>query len=236
MMNYIWAILILISIVFSVITGKGNEIGGALLNSGEASINLLLTLAGTISLWSGVMAISDRCGITKALSMLFNPVLRLLFSDYKNDSKVMDAVSTNITANLIGLGNAATPAGLKAISGMYTGENKINNSMATFIVMNTSSIQLVPTTIVALRLAKGSSAPMEIAPCIWISSICALLVGIISVKICGIIALKRWFYGIYSLNIYRFYYGNYHFYRADKKAGGFFDFCRGCSWGLENNA
>lgn len=191
MMNYVWAILILIAIVFAIATGKGSEIGSALLNSGETSINLLLTLAGTISLWSGIMSIAESCGITKGLSALFSPILRLLFSDYKDDSKVMNAVSTNITANLIGLGNAATPAGLKAIASMYNGENKINNSMATFIVMNTSSIQIVPTTIVALRLAKGSNAPMEIAPCIWVSSVCALLVGIVSTKICGIIASKR---------------------------------------------
>lgn len=191
MMNYVWAILILIAIVFAIATGKGSEIGSALLNSGETSINLLLTLAGTISLWSGIMSIAESCGITKGLSALFSPILKLLFSDYKDDSKVMNAVSTNITANLIGLGNAATPAGLKAIASMYNSENKINNSMATFIVMNTSSIQIVPTTIVALRLAKGSNAPMEIAPCIWVSSVCALLVGIISTKICGIIASKR---------------------------------------------
>lgn len=191
MMNYVWAILILIAIVFAIATGKGSEIGSALLNSGETSINLLLTLAGTISLWSGIMAIAESCGITKGLNTLFSPILKLLFSDYKDDSKVMNAVSTNITANLIGLGNAATPAGLKAIASMYNGENKINNSMATFIVMNTSSIQIVPTTIVALRLAKGSNAPMEIAPCIWVSSVCALLVGIVSTKICGIIASKR---------------------------------------------
>lgn len=191
MMNYIWAIFILISIIFAVFTGKGSEIGGALLSSGEASISLLLTLAGTISLWSGIMAIADSSGITKGLSTLFNPILKLLFNDYKDNNKVMNAVSTNITANLIGLGNAATPAGLRAIANMYNGENKINNSMATFIVMNTSSIQIIPTTIVAIRLSKGSAAPMEIAPCIWISSICALFVGIISTKICGIIKSKR---------------------------------------------
>ena len=191
-MNYIWAVLVLVAVAFSVITGKGSEIGSALLSSGETAVNLLLTLAGTISLWSGIMAIADSSGITRGLSILFSPVLKLLFSDYKNDSKVMNAVSTNITANLIGLGNAATPAGLKAISSMYNGENKVNNSMATFIVMNTSSIQIVPTTIVALRLAKGSTAPMEIAPCIWISSICALLVGIISTKICGVICKKSY--------------------------------------------
>lgn len=191
MMNYVWAILILVAIIFAIATGKGSEIGSALLSSGETSVNLLLTLAGTISLWSGVMAIAESSGITKGLSTLFRPVLKLLFKDYKDDNRVMNAVSTNITANLIGLGNAATPAGLKAIASMYNGENKINNSMATFIVMNTSSIQIVPTTIVALRLAKGSNAPMEIAPCIWISSICALMVGIASTKICGIITSKR---------------------------------------------
>lgn len=191
MMNYIWAIFILISIIFAIFTGKGSEIGGALLSSGETSVSLLLTLAGTISLWSGIMAIADSSGITKGLSTLFSPILKLLFNDYKNDNKVMNAVSTNITANLIGLGNAATPAGLKAIANMYNGENQINNSMATFIVMNTSSIQIIPTTIAALRLSKGSAAPMEIAPCIWISSICALFVGIISTKICGIIKSKR---------------------------------------------
>lgn len=190
MMNYIWAILVIISVVFSIVTGKGSELGSALLSSGEVSIELLLTLAGSISIWSGIMAIADNSGITKALSTLFRPVLKLLFSEYKDNESVMNSVSTNITANLIGLGNAATPAGLKAIAGMYNGENRVNNSMATFIVMNTSSIQIVPTTIIALRLANGSSAPMEIAPCIWISSVCALLVGIISTKICGYIKSK----------------------------------------------
>ena len=187
MINYIWAVLMLVAIIFSIITGNGNEVGNAFLSSGKASVDLLLTLAGTISLWSGVMAIADKSGITYNLSVLFNPVLKFLFKDYKSDKKVMEAVSTNITANLIGLGNAATPAGLKAIASMYTGENKINNSMATFVVMNTSSIQIIPTTIAALRFAKGSNAPMEIAPCIWVSSICALAVGILSVKLCGAI-------------------------------------------------
>ncbi|MEE0264027.1 MAG: spore maturation protein A [Acutalibacteraceae bacterium] len=191
MMNYIWAVLMIIAITFAIITGNSNEVGNAFLSSGKASVDLLLTLAGTISLWSGVMAIAEKCGITHNLSVLFNPVLKLLFKDYKSDQKVMEAVSTNITANLIGLGNAATPAGLRAIASMHTGENKINNSMATFVVMNTSSIQIIPTTIAALRLAKGSNAPMEIAPCIWVSSACALAVGIFSVKLCGAIK-KGW--------------------------------------------
>ncbi len=188
MMNYIWSVLTLVAVIFAIITGNGNEVGNAFISSGKASVDLLLTLAGTISLWSGVMAIADSSGITHYLTVLFKPILKWLFKDYKDNNKAMEAISTNITANLIGLGNAATPAGLKAIASMYNGENKINNSMATFIVMNTSSIQIIPTTIVALRLAKGSSAPMEIAPCIWISSFCALVVGIVTVKLCGVIS------------------------------------------------
>ena len=146
-------------------------------------IKLLLTLAGTISLWSGIMAVADSCGITKWLSTLFSPVLKFLFPQYKNNNKVMNYVSINITANLLGLGNAATPAGLKAVSAMYQGDNTANSSMATFIVMNTSSIQLIPTTIVALRISAGSTAPMEIITCIWISSVTALLVGITATKL-----------------------------------------------------
>ena len=183
-MNFVWAILILIAIIFGIFSGSGDMVASSVLSGGQASIKLLLTLAGSISIWSGIMAIADSCGITEGLSVLFKPVLRFLLPDYKNDQKVMNAVSTNITANLIGLGNAATPAGLKAVAAMHSGGNKASRGMSTFVVMNTSSIQLVPTTIAALRMASGSKAPMEIAPCIWISSATALVVGIAATRIC----------------------------------------------------
>lgn len=183
MMNIIWSVLILVAIVYGIMSGGGNTVATAVINGGEASVKLLLTLAGSMGVWSGIMAIAEHCGITKALSMLFSPVLRFLFPDHKDDQKVMSAVSTNITANLIGIGNAATPAGLKAIAAMYNGEQTANRSMTTFVVMNTSSIQIIPTTIAALRLSANSKSPMEIAPCIWISSLTALLVGITATKI-----------------------------------------------------
>ncbi|MEE0858939.1 MAG: spore maturation protein A [Acutalibacteraceae bacterium] len=183
MMNIIWSILLIIAIIFGILSGNGNEIADSVLNSGNSAIKLLLTLAGSMSIWSGIMAIADKCGITKALSILFSPILKFLFPDYKNNEKVMNAVSTNITANLIGIGNAATPAGLKAVAAMHNGESTANRSMSTFIVMNTSSIQIVPTTIAALRLSANSKAPMEIAPCIWISSLTALIVGITATKL-----------------------------------------------------
>lgn len=182
-MNYVWSAFILIAIFFGIVSGNTSTVADSVLNAGESSIKLLLTLAGTISLWSGIMAVADSCGITKWLSTLFSPVLKFLFPQYKNNNKVMNYVSINITANLLGLGNAATPAGLKAVSAMYQGDNTANSSMATFIVMNTSSIQLIPTTIVALRISAGSTAPMEIITCIWISSVTALLVGITATKL-----------------------------------------------------
>ena len=183
MMNYVWSAFILIAIFFGIVSGNTSTVADSVLNAGESSIKLLLTLAGTISLWSGIMAVADSCGITKWLSTLFSPVLKFLFPQYKNNNKVMNYVSINITANLLGLGNAATPAVLKAVSAMYQGDNTANSSMATFIVMNTSSIQLIPTTIVALRISAGSTAPMEIITCIWISSVTALLVGITATKL-----------------------------------------------------
>ena len=183
MMNYVWSAFILIAVFFGIVSGNTSTVADSVLNAGESSIKLLLTLAGTISLWSGIMAVADSCGITKWLSTLFSPVLKFLFPQYKNNNKVMNYVSINITANLLGLGNAATPAGLKAVSAMYQGDNTANSSMATFIVMNTSSIQLIPTTIVALRISAGSTAPMEIITCILISSVTALLVGITATKL-----------------------------------------------------
>lgn len=183
MLNIVWSVFILIAIVYGIFSGSGNSTAGSIINGGNSAIQLLITLTGSMAVWSGIMKIADNCGITNALSKLFAPILRFLFPEYKNDENVMNAVSTNITANLIGIGNAATPAGLKAVSAMYTGSNRATIGMSTFIVMNTSSIQIIPATIAAMRISAGSNAPMEIAPCIWISSCTALIVGITATKI-----------------------------------------------------
>ncbi|MEF2919978.1 MAG: nucleoside recognition domain-containing protein [Acutalibacteraceae bacterium] len=183
MMNYVWSVLIITAIIYSLLTNNTTAIGNGIIESGKTSVELLLTLAGTISIWSGIMAVAENCGITKWLSFLFRPILNFLFPQHKNNEKIMNSVSVNITANLLGLGNAATPAGLKAVAAMYEGDKTANKSMATFVVMNTSSIQLIPTTIIALRVSAGSNAPMEIITCIWISSVVALFVGIMATKL-----------------------------------------------------
>ena len=183
MMNIVWAVMIILSVIYSLASGNGTAASGAVFKGCENSIKLLLTLTVSMAVWSGIMNIADKSGVSEAVRVFFSPVLKLLFPKYRSDKKVMSYVSTNITANLIGIGNAATPAGLKAISAMYDGSRKADSSMSVFIVMNTASIQIIPTTIAAMRAAHGSKAPMEITVCIWISSFTALIVGVAAVKL-----------------------------------------------------
>lgn len=191
MMNIVWAAIIIASVTYALISGNGISASGAVFKGCESSIKLLLTLTGSMAVWSGIMNIADKSGISEAVSILFSPILKLLFPEYKNDKKVMSHISTNITANLIGIGNAATPAGLKAVAAMYNGSSCANHSMSVFIVMNTASIQLIPATIAAMRTAHGSKAPMEVTLCIWISSFTALIVGITAVKLTSLFVKNK---------------------------------------------
>lgn len=191
MMNIVWAVIIIASVTYALISGNGISASGAIFKGCENSIKLLLTLTGSMAVWSGIMNIADKSGVSEAVSILFSPVLKLLFPEYKNDKKVMGHISTNITANLIGIGNAATPAGLKAVAAMHNGSRSANHSMSVFIVMNTASIQLIPATIAAMRTAHGSKAPMEVTLCIWISSFTALIVGITAVKLTSLFVKNK---------------------------------------------
>lgn len=181
MMNKIWSALIILSIITALFTGNTAELTSGIIDSTSVAIELILTIGGMMCLWSGNMNIAEKSGFTKALAKAFSPILCRLFPDYKDKEEVMGAVSMNITANLLGLGNAATPFGIKAIREMskYSNDKKTaGNSMIAFVVLNTASIQLMPTTIAALRRSAGSTEPMSILPFVWISSICALIVGL----------------------------------------------------------
>lgn len=186
MLNYVWGVMLVFSIVFSFFNGTTEEVGKAALSGAESAVTLSLSMLGMMCLWSGLMQIAENGGITKTLSKFFSPVFRRLFPEYKNNTKVLSAISSNVTANLLGLGNAATPLGLEAMKRMNE-NNKVkgtaNNSMIMFVVLNTASLQLVPTTISVIRQSAGASVPMDITPCIWISSFFALMVGIILVKL-----------------------------------------------------
>lgn len=176
----------LISVVCAAITGRMQQLSDAILSGAGDAIELVISMLGMMCLWTGLMKIADRGGITTLLSRLFSPLLKRLFPEYKPQSPAGKAICMNITANLLGLGNAATPMGIAAMKEMQK-ENPCpdtaNNSMAMFVVINTASLQLIPTTVAILRARYGSATPFDVVPAIWLTSIVALLVGIVIAKV-----------------------------------------------------
>lgn len=186
MLNYIWAGMIILSLVFSFFTGKTQELSASVLSGADSAVELLVSILGIMCFWSGMMEIGKRSGLTSALGRMLRPVLRHLFPDVKEESEAMNYISLNISANLLGLGNAATPFGLAAmreLKKLNPESERASDSMLLFVVMNTASIQLLPTTIGAYRASYGSENPFGILPCVWITSIIALVVGITVAKI-----------------------------------------------------
>ncbi len=182
MLNYLWSGLVIISIICSVLLGNTSDLSKALIDSGASSIELIMTMAGIMCLWSGIMKIASESGFNSMAAKLFAPLLRPLFPKLDKNGEAFQSITMNISANLLGLGNAATPFGLKAMEQLHTLNGKSNTAsdeMVIFVVMNTASLQLLPTTLAALRQSYGSSAPFEIIVPVWISSACALSVALI---------------------------------------------------------
>lgn len=185
-MNYIWSGLILISIICAFITGRISDVSDAIMSGAQDAITLVFSMFGMMCLWTGLMKIADKGGLTHILAKFLFPVLKKLFPNYDKNSKPMKAICMNITANILGLGNAATPFGIKAMKEMQKG-NKIkdtaNNSMIMFVVLNTASLQIIPTLLTILRQKHSSTSPLDVLPAIWTTSIIALIIGVISAKI-----------------------------------------------------
>ena len=186
MMNYIWLFLILVSFICAVLTGRMEQLSAAVMEGAGSAVSLVITTAGMMSLWTGLLKIADAGGLTRVLARLFSPILRRLFPDYKQDSPAMKAICMNVTANLLGLGNAATPFGLAAMKEMQKARpdpssKTANHSMILFVVLNTASIQLIPTFLGTIRMQYGSTAPFAIMPAVWVTSIASLIIGILVV-------------------------------------------------------
>lgn len=181
MLNYIWSAIVIVSVICSVIFGNTAELSKAVIDSSASAIELLITMAGVMCLWSGIMKIAVKSGFTSLTARLFSPVLRLLFPSLDPKSEVFGSITMNVSANLLGLGNTATPFGLKAMKGLdeLNGKSRTaSDEMIVFVVMNTASLQLLPTMLGTLRQTYGSKAPFEIMTCVWISSACALAVAL----------------------------------------------------------
>ncbi len=182
MVGFIWAILILIGIFYSIITGNLENLNNSILTNGNDAIDLIISILPLIVIWTGLMKIAEDSGFLIKISAFFRPVLKILFPKVPKDNKALGYISSNVAANMLGLGSAATPFGLKAMEELQ----KINNnkkiassSMITFLVLNTGGVTIIPTTVIALRAAAGSVDPTGIVlPAIiatFISNICGLL-------------------------------------------------------------
>ncbi len=172
-----WTIAAVFSFIYGIASGRTDEIGTAAMQGAAAAVELCITTGGMICLWSGVMELMDRAGITKMVKRLLQPLLGRLFPRSSSDSDTFGALCSNVSANLLGLGNAATPAGIRAAEGMR--RLGADNELTRLVVMNTASVQLIPTTVAAVRSALGSAAPYDILPCVWISSLCSVTTGLL---------------------------------------------------------
>lgn len=185
LLNYIWAALILISVFCAMVTGRMPQLSAAVLDGAAGAVELVIAMAGMMCAWTGLMKIADAGGITGLLAKLLNPVMRLLFPSLKKGSPAVRAICMNITANLLGLGNAATPMGIAAMKELakLNPSQTADNAMVMFVVINASSIQLIPTFMGTLRAKYGSPAPFDILPAVWLASAVALIVGITAAKL-----------------------------------------------------
>ena len=179
MVNIIWALLIIIAIVYSFLTHNFDTINSGILTHATSGVTLIFEMMPLIVLWTGIMKIAEEAGLLEKFAKILNPILRKLFPSVKKDSKALGYIASNIAANMLGLGSAATPFGLKAMEELQK-ENEqkdtASESMITFLVLNTAGVTLIPTTVIALRMMHGSSNPTEII----ITSIIATAISSIS--------------------------------------------------------
>ena len=185
MLNIIWPAFIVISVIYSFFSGNIENVSNGIFTSLEDVISLTMTLLGTMCLWNGIMEIARNTTFVDKLSKMLNPIMNFLFPKLNNE-KARKEISMNMVANFLGLGNAATPLGLKAMKTLQEENNKkdtLNDYMVMFIVLNTASLQLIPTNVIAIRNSLGSESPSGIIFPVWIATIIAAIVGIMATKI-----------------------------------------------------
>ena len=183
-MAWIWTGMAVLSILCGLATGRGDLVAAAAVEGAQAAVELCVSIAGMLCLWTGVMEIMRRSGLAEGLSRLLRPVLSALFPQVSGDRGVMDSISANVSANLLGLGNAATPLGIEAVRRMERkSPGTASDAMCMLVVCNTASIQLIPTTVAAVRAGAGCAAPFDILPATWLASAISVSVGILAAKL-----------------------------------------------------
>ena len=186
MLNIIWPLFIMGSYVYAIINGNLETVNTEIFDSVNDAVSLSLDLLGSMCLWCGIMKIAQNTSLISKFTKLLNPIINFLFPEIKENKQAKEEIAMNLTANIMGIGNAATPLGLKAMETLQK-ENKdkttLSNSMIMLIVLNTASLQIIPTTIIAIRVSLESKNPTEIIVPVWIATICAAITGITVVKL-----------------------------------------------------
>ena len=186
MLNAIWPALIILSFIFSLLTGKINELNSSIFTSGADAVATSINFLGTMCLWSGLMKIVQETTLIHKIDCILKPIMKILFPEIKKDNKAYQEITMNISANILGLGNAATPLGLRAMETLQKEnpqKDTLSNNMAMFIILNTASVQLIPTTVIAIRASLGSQTPAAIIVPTWFATVIADIIGIIITKI-----------------------------------------------------
>ena len=189
-MTILWTFGLILAILFGSATGNAPDVGNAVMVGTSTAVNLCISTGGIICLWSGILEVMKVSGISDYIAAFFRPILAKIFPSVNKYPLLLEKLSQNVSANLLGLGNAATPAGLKAtkIFTEISGNESASDELCRFVVLNTASIQLIPATIAAVRAASGAENAFDILPAVWISSFSAVTAGLIFSQI-----LRRFF-------------------------------------------
>ena len=183
-MTWLWTGMVALSVIFGALTGNLGALGGAALEGARSAVELCVSLAGVMCLWTGVMEVMNRSGLSALLARAFRPLLKRLLPQTSRDEETIATVSANLSANMLGLGNAATPLGIRAAERMARGsEGVASDELCLFLVLNTASIQLLPTTVASVRAALGCADPFDILPAVWLTSAVAVAVGVAAAKL-----------------------------------------------------
>lgn len=191
-MAWVWSGMVVLSLFFGILTGNLEAVANAALEGARSAIDLSVSMAGILCLWSGVMEIMNACGLSAELARAFRPLLRRLMPGACRDEETLAAVSANMSANLLGLGNAATPLGIRAARRMARGCGGVaSDELCLLVVLNTASIQLLPATIASVRAAAGCRTPFDILPAVWLASVLSVAAGLLAAKLLSLGGRRR---------------------------------------------
>ena len=183
-MTVVWTAMVTLSLVFGIAMGNLDAVAAAAMEGAASAVTLCISMAGIMCLWSGVMEVMKQSGLSELLAAAFRPLLGRLLPQASKDSETMAAVSANVSANLLGLGNAATPLGIRAACRMARGCNGVaSDELCLLVVLNTASIQLLPATVAGVRAAAGCAAPLDILPTVWMTSILSVTAGLLALSL-----------------------------------------------------